>query len=47
MKIIALACALVLSASPTSAQTVADFYRNKQIRVIVGSSPAITTPGHA
>src|SRR3954454_3276056 len=39
MRIIALACAFVLSASSTSAQTVADFYRGKQIRVIVGSSP--------
>jgi tripartite-type tricarboxylate transporter receptor subunit TctC len=36
---IALACALALSASPVGAQTVADFYRGKQIRVIVGSSP--------
>jgi len=39
MKTMALACALALSASPASAQTVADFYRGKQIRVIVGSSP--------
>src|SRR5215831_4589930 len=39
MRTIALACALVLSALPASAQTVADFYRGKQIRVIVGSAP--------
>src|SRR5262249_10151513 len=39
MKSIALACALALLVSPVSAQTVADFYRGKQIRVIVGSSP--------
>jgi len=39
MKGIALACALALLVSPTSAQTIADFYRGKQIRVIVGSSP--------
>jgi hypothetical protein len=39
MKIIALACAFALSAASVHAQPVADFYRGKQIRVIVGSSP--------
>ena len=39
MRSFALACALVLSATSVHAQPVADFYRGKQIRVIVGSSP--------
>jgi tripartite-type tricarboxylate transporter receptor subunit TctC len=40
LRTFALACALVLSgiAAPANAQSVADFYRGKQIRVIVGSS---------
>jgi len=39
MRSFALACALVLSATSVHAQPVADFYRGKQIRVIVGSFP--------
>src|SRR5881227_2786498 len=38
MRCLALACALALSATSVHAQTVADFYRGKQIRIIVGSA---------
>jgi hypothetical protein len=39
MKTIAFACALALLVSPASAQTVADFYRGKQIKLVVGTAP--------
>jgi hypothetical protein len=38
MRCLALACALTLSAASAHAQPVADFYRGKQIRIIVGST---------
>jgi tripartite-type tricarboxylate transporter receptor subunit TctC len=38
MRCFALACALALSATSVHAQPVADFYRGKQIRIIVGST---------
>jgi tripartite-type tricarboxylate transporter receptor subunit TctC len=31
--------ALVIASAPAQAQSAADFYRGKQVRVIVGSSP--------
>ena len=36
---LAITCALLLPALDAKAQTVADFYRGKQIRIIVGTAP--------
>ena len=36
---LAITCALLLPSPAARAQTIADFYRGKQIRIIVGTAP--------
>jgi len=39
------ACALLLPSLGANAQTIADFYRGRQIRIIIGPRLATMTPG--